>query len=240
MSPSGEIYVCLGESLEFTCQVSDQSSSSRLEWMIHFEGSLSEPNVMQSYVSSDPEGQVQRDHRSGYSFAFNLISSNTSKNTSFLVSTMMVTVDANSSMMISPATVNCGQESEWAVLHVFVGNAIIRLIQHSFNLVHVEPPTSPMNLMTSTQDGNGVITLLWSSSDVVDEYIIFIAPPVELGSIFKTSNTTIKFPVLYNQEYNISVVANNCAGNSTPAEINTGKHNERFDVLCVHSVLHQL
>ena len=31
--------------------------------------------------------------------------------------------------------------------------------------------------------------------------------------------TTVEFPVLYSQEYNISVVASNCAGNSTPAEI---------------------
>ena len=30
-----------------------------------------------------------------------------------------------------------------------------------------------------------------------------------------TSNTSIQLPVLYNQEYNISVLANNCAGNST-------------------------
>ena len=116
------MYVCLGETLEFTCQVSGQPSPSRLVWMIQFEDSLSEPDVIQSYISSDPLGQIQRDRRSGYSFAFNL----TSSNTSVLVSTMMVTVDANSSLMISTATVTCGEgSSEWAVLRIFDGNTII-------------------------------------------------------------------------------------------------------------------
>ena len=46
LSPSGEVCVCLGESLTFTCQV---SGPSWLEWMIQFEGSLSEPDVIQSY-----------------------------------------------------------------------------------------------------------------------------------------------------------------------------------------------
>ena len=124
LSPSGEVCVCLGESLKFTCQV---SGPSRLEWMIQFEGSLSEPDVIQSYISSDPVGQIQRDHRSGYSFAFNL----TFSNTSVLVSTMMVTIDANSSLMISTATVTCGEGfSEWAVLRIVDGNTIVCLIQH--------------------------------------------------------------------------------------------------------------
>ena len=95
-------------------------------------------------------------------------------------------------------------------------------------MILVGPPTSPVNLMTSTQDDSGGITLLWNSSSVVDEYIIFVAPPVESGSIFKTPNTTIQLTMLYIQEYNISVVANNCAGNSTPAEIKIGT--ERLDV----------
>ena len=77
--------------------------------------------------------------------------------------------------------------------------------------------------MTSIQNDSGVITLLWNSSSVVDEYMIFVAPPVESGSIFTTPNTTIQITVCYNQEYNISVVANNCAGSSTPAEIIVGK-----------------
>ena len=97
--------------------------------MILFKGSLSDPGVIHSYISSDPLGQIQRDRRSGYSFAFNL----TSSNTSVLVSTMTVTVDANSSLMISTATVTCGEgSSEWAVLRIFDGNTIndICLIQH--------------------------------------------------------------------------------------------------------------
>ena len=79
--------------------------------------------------------------------------------------------------------------------------------------------------MASIQNDSGVITLLWDSGDVVDEYIIFVTPPVESGSIFITSNTTIQLPMLYNQRYNISVVANKCAGNSssTKTDVMIGK-----------------
>ena len=70
--------------------------------------------LFQSYISSDPVGQIQRGHRSGYGSVFNL----TRSSISYLVSTMMVTVNTNSSMMISTATVTCGQQpSEQAVLH---------------------------------------------------------------------------------------------------------------------------
>ena len=38
-------------------------------------------------------------------------------------------------------------------------------------------------------------------------------------SNFTTSNTSIWLTLFYDRDYNISVVAKNCAGNSEPAEL---------------------
>ena len=65
-----------------------------------------------------------------------------------------------------------------------------------------------------------LVEIEWNSVDEVEYYNINISPPVDSKSTFTTPNNTIQLPVLYNQDYNISVVANNCAGNSAPAKIN--------------------
>ena len=79
-----------------------------------------------------------------------------------------------------------------------------------------------MNLKEIIQSRTGFVRLQWNCSDVVTatRFIIFIATPVHVGSeLFTTPNTFIHLPVIYNQDYDVSVVASNCAGNSTPAEI---------------------
>ena len=85
------------------------------------------------------------------------------------------------------------------------------------NLIGVQTSGHHSNLKQN------LITLLqWNASEAANFYIVTVSPSVvgsAAGSSIITSNTTIEFPVLYNQEYNISVVASNCAGNSTPAEI---------------------
>ena len=68
-----------------------------------------------------------------------------------------------------------------------------------------------------------VVEVQWNGSNILGTVnTINISPPVgpdlELESTFITTDTTIQLSVLYNQEYNISVVAGNCAGSSTPAE----------------------
>ena len=96
-------------------------------------------------------------------------------------------------------------------------------ITHAFCnfIISADPPNSPMNLKQAIQESSGDIVLLWNSltSDLVDYYIITVSPLTDSESTFTTPNTSIQLPVLYNQEYNVSVVASNCAGNSTPAEI---------------------
>ena len=80
----------------------------------------------------------------------------------------------------------------------------------------IGPPSSLMNLthyLTKVQ---------WNPTALAENYIINLSPLIndsESVFTFITSNTTIHLPLQYNQDYNVSVVASNCAGNSTPAEI---------------------
>ena len=68
---------------------------------------------------------------------------------------------------------------------------------------------------------NALSRVYWNSEGTCNDnyYTVNVSPPVESGSVFTTSNTTIELLILYNQVYNISIVANNCARNSTPASI---------------------
>jgi hypothetical protein len=57
-------------------------------------------------------------------------------------------------------------------------------------------------------------------TDQIATYTITVYPDTaNSGSIFHTANTSIPLALNYDQDYNISVVASNCVGNSTPAEI---------------------
>ena len=79
-----------------------------------------------------------------------------------------------------------------------------------------------MNLRQISNQGSQQITLQWNESEAADHYIIAVSPSVigpSSSASFVTPNSTVGIPVSYNEEYNISVVASNCAGNSTPAEI---------------------
>ena len=67
------------------------------------------------------------------------------------------------------------------------------------------------------------VTLQWDDEFVpmyLGNYTIIVYPEaVNSQSIFYTSNTSIPLALHYDRDYNISVVASNCVGNSTPAEI---------------------
>ena len=80
--------------------------------------------------------------------------------------------------------------------------------------------------MATNGSKNGIAVLLeWlpAASDaslVSDLTYTIVAFPSEVSptSVLTTSNTFIQLFILYNQEYNITVVASNCVGNSTPAK----------------------
>ena len=88
------------------------------------------------------------------------------------------------------------------------------------------PPSTQMNL---TRDID-LMKVQWNPVDMADQYIIsislLVADYAEFVSTFITPNTTIQLPLQHNQDYNISFMASNCAGNSTPVEISirVGKH----------------
>ena len=57
--------------------------------------------------------------------------------------------------------------------------------------------------------------------DISCNYTVKVIPELMTPNVtlFVTSNTSTQLILLYDQEYNISVAASNCAGNSAPAEI---------------------
>ena len=94
--------------------------------------------------------------------------------------------------------------------------------------VTVVMPNIPIRYSTAADIVN--VTLEWDDESYPTNlertnlqtlsYTITIYPgTANSGSIFHTGDTSILLPLNYDQDYNISVVATNCVGNSTPAEM---------------------
>ena len=90
-------------------------------------------------------------------------------------------------------------------------------------------PATPI-IVTETSEhneeknGSFTLVLMWISNDIkmVDNYIVLVSStgPGLVMTTFTTNDTAVYIPLFYNEEYNISVMANNCAGNSTAADMN--------------------
>ena len=83
-----------------------------------------------------------------------------------------------------------------------------------------------MILTQTTDPGNPYlnIKLQWDhqqlDSALNQSYRITISPPTaDSVTIYNTFNTFVQLALLYNQDYNISVVAKSCIGNSMPDKI---------------------
>ena len=77
------------------------------------------------------------------------------------------------------------------------------------------------------------VSLEWEPNVNLATTFIVEIMSIELGESPKyyiTPNTTLQLPVVYNQEYTVTVLANNCIGNSTPANLSLSisKHNNSF------------
>ena len=72
---------------------------------------------------------------------------------------------------------------------------------------------------TLHQENQTLIDVQWSTIALAAHYVIDINPAVSSGSTFITTGNTSHLSILTNQEYNISVMATNCAGNGTLAEM---------------------
>ena len=94
--------------------------------------------------------------------------------------------------------------------------------------VTVVMPNIPIGYSTAADIVN--VTLEWDNKSYPTNlertnlqnlsYTITVYPDTaNSGSIFHTADTSILLPLKYDQDYNISMVASNCVGNSTPAEI---------------------
>ena len=70
-----------------------------------------------------------------------------------------------------------------------------------------------------SQVNTTLIRIQWGSIDSAEHYQIDVSPTVMSASTSISKNTSILLALLVNREYNITVVASNCAGNSTPARI---------------------
>ena len=75
-----------------------------------------------------------------------------------------------------------------------------------------------------------LIDVQWSTVALATHYVIDINPAVSSSSTFITTSNTYQLSILTNHEYNISVTATNCAGNST-----SNIYNIRIGKLISHS-----
>ena len=119
------MYLCLGKSQTFSCEVPKQGSFlTSLEWRIDFEHSSLEERVTRLFTSADPEGHILRESTPGVRFVF-ILTSNGSSSLS-LVSILNITVDdINAAAFINNATVNCGDEANQLILQVLEGTKIL-------------------------------------------------------------------------------------------------------------------
>ena len=208
-----ETYSCPGETVTFTCAV---TNGDRLYWRIdYFDPSFSDVS-RQRYLATDKQGDTKRvTNNVGYTFVFNLTSN----------SPLISTTTTNVSHQLSGTQVYCEDivsAQAASVIHVVEGmNNSKQCVFLILTLVFLGPVTiSEITVDTmsiSYRNRLAYVTVLWKANRAGNhEYFITIMPPIKSGSNFLTTNDAIQLSVSYNQEYNFSVIANNCAGNSTP------------------------
>ena len=62
------------------------------------------------------------------------------------------------------------------------------------------------------------VSLHWNPVDGADNYTVTISPPAQLSATVVTPTSFTVSAADYNEDYTVSVVATNCAGNSTAEE----------------------
>ena len=70
------------------------------------------------------------------------------------------------------------------------------------------------------------MTVTWSASSGADNYTIMVTPLLPSRQyLISTTTTSLQLTVLYNEEYAVSITAQNCAGsNSTTVPLTVGSH----------------
>ena len=98
------------------------------------------------------------------------------------------------------------------------------IIQDLYFVATPSPPTGLSDSISSSSVDEVNVTIGWdppTESGGRDEltYTVTISPPAQLSVTVLTS-TSVTVTAQYNVDYTVSVVATNCAGNSTTAEYN--------------------
>ena len=206
--------------MTFTCVVT--SNGDKLYWEVDYANSSYSNVSRQRYVyfTTDQQGRaISVTNNVEHTFEFTLTSN------SPLTSTATTTV----SNQLSGTQILCVDQAlshAASVVRVITGKSIATIM---CTCVHVSPRTKtflgPISidsiLMFDTVPHESMVVVHVSVSASIigadHKFFITLTPPVESGpSNFMTQNTTIQLSVLYNYEYTMNVVANNCAGNSTP------------------------
>ena len=107
------------------------------------------------------------------------------------------------------------------------GEVLSRHYYSTVNLIITaipSPPTSFSDSILRSSADEVSISVQWDSPTETGgrddlTYIVTILPPAQLSATVLTS-TSVTVTAQYNMDYTVSVVATNCAGNSTTAEYN--------------------
>ena len=118
---------------------------------------------------------------------------------------------------IGSTTIQLAGESNYVLLTV--NNTCIHY------LLYTVPPSPPQRVSHSVESSSAdevSVTVGWDSPTETGgrddlTYTVTISPPAQLSATVLTS-TSVTVTAQYNVDYNVSVVATNCAGNSTTAE----------------------
>ena len=82
-----------------------------------------------------------------------------------------------------------------------------------------EPTAINHSVQSLTANNSTVaVTVQWDPVDGVDNYTVAISPLAQLSATVVTSTSVTVSVADYNEDYTVSVVATNCAGNSTAEE----------------------
>ena len=110
--------------------------------------------------------------------------------------------------------------------------------------LHKGPPAAPSGVMTTANQSlftpsTASTTLTWSVNSGADNYTIMVTPLLPSGqSLFSTTTTSLQLTVLYNEEYSINIIAQNCVGsNSTIVPLRVGNNNTHQTIYVMPQLL---
>ncbi len=127
-----------------------------------------------------------------------------------------------------------------------IGSSTIRLVGElqlvsrllsAYTKLHIDLPGPPSTIRHSISSSSSIevsVSVLWNPPTEIGgrddlTYTVTISPPAQLSATVLTS-TSVTVTAQYNVDYTVSVVATNCAGNSTTADYNfrVGEYNYIF------------